>query len=687
MKEKDFVAFASPLTDATCVSSSQSVPERTDDHSKLLHELPSRPANKKGNRQFSSGDGLSPEGKDHNKLTSPTLIKAPKADRYGSSLKKSWKPETVIFPSNKNVHFNFSERSTDSFATRDKANSDTSRSEDFISARSEVESESKRSTSDTPQKKCPPSLSHRANHTRACYIEESSEYESSDSEGTEDSARPRLRHCLPARRLDGRYRRFKIPSANATASRQQNKTFESRLSPDESAKWMHDGRGVRFAKGGSTMNVDDSTALPPKDARGFHRGKDLRRNSCNRLEEPVASFHISSPFEEHHEADFSPPLRNVVHRQFFPAAWSPFIPPLSPTPFERQTGLNDPYYSMYHDENTKRGFRVPPAQHLPPAIHEQSSPGTPFDPWAENPGGKGAHIKPRDCSLKVDLSPRQRLQYEPEAGTSSPYVDLRFDFSHLDATTDITREVQALNALLYDWNPFNVQIKESGEGQVHELLSSSFNDRDLIGDELYQRMQQRVKWGDPLGSSPRSMECVGERSEGSPSESECRESDIATSSDEFRCPLSESSSTSPSLTETENTHRNTRYPAKENHSTNPFEYLVNDGSHNMGHANSGSSSRSQGSSSIAIFTQGSGSSGTGSSSQTSINQSIQAHNSDRGNDEDKLELDQLNRNFAEECEPRKLACPFFKRNPTQYTSSKKFRSCCGPGWAKIHHLK
>ena len=34
--------------------------------------------------------------------------------------------------------------------------------------------------------------------------------------------------------------------------------------------------------------------------------------------------------------------------------------------------------------------------------------------------------------------------------------------------------------------------------------------------------------------------------------------------------------------------------------------------------------------------------------------------------------------------PKKLACPYFKRNPRKY---QRFRSCPGPGWDTVHRLK
>lgn len=33
---------------------------------------------------------------------------------------------------------------------------------------------------------------------------------------------------------------------------------------------------------------------------------------------------------------------------------------------------------------------------------------------------------------------------------------------------------------------------------------------------------------------------------------------------------------------------------------------------------------------------------------------------------------------------RKLACPYFKRNPSKYVTE---RSCSGPGWSSVHRLK
>ncbi len=55
---------------------------------------------------------------------------------------------------------------------------------------------------------------------------------------------------------------------------------------------------------------------------------------------------------------------------------------------------------------------------------------------------------------------------------------------------------------------------------------------------------------------------------------------------------------------------------------------------------------------------------------------------DKGEDEDDHSKKRMN--SGPEASQRRLACPFFKRNPPRYSEE---RSCVGPGWLTVHRLK
>lgn len=57
---------------------------------------------------------------------------------------------------------------------------------------------------------------------------------------------------------------------------------------------------------------------------------------------------------------------------------------------------------------------------------------------------------------------------------------------------------------------------------------------------------------------------------------------------------------------------------------------------------------------------------------------------DSGEDEDGRRRSKAKFAKTEEIETRRLACPFFKRDPHRF---KEERSCVGPGWMTVHRVK
>lgn len=60
------------------------------------------------------------------------------------------------------------------------------------------------------------------------------------------------------------------------------------------------------------------------------------------------------------------------------------------------------------------------------------------------------------------------------------------------------------------------------------------------------------------------------------------------------------------------------------------------------------------------------------------------HDGDSDEEEDDGRRSKAKMAKTEEFETRRLACPFFKRNPHRY---KEERSCVGPGWMTVHRVK